>query len=565
MYKKIKFLIILVLLLSITPINGAMAEDTPWTSFPSMESVPLDKTFTVLFNKPVTLQDIKSIEILQESKPVPVKVITKDNKALVTPESLLKENTSYELRVQISKKKYQMKFKTIGKTMEQKISYEGIKDVSSIFSENQLIKGLHHYTANLGEGHPINIYVTDDYEKKYGKGFSYDETISIVNSISEFRNTKPYTTRLGTLDIFFYTNESNTPLPSNYQAVIGSRQTNNGDGTATEMLMNASTMPYDFRSSYVHEFIHYFDYQSFINEYPNPQTFEKYWGPNYRFWLLEGGAEYGGYFFYDYPENTKNNLRKDFVENTKESILKYAKSQGGGKKDLLYDVELNSFDDINLASSNNYGITLSLFWYLVEQYGYDHVYDYVKYIADNFKGKQTISIEDKKKTAIRFFNKTEEEVLQDWLTYFNYFGGELQEYKETTIGTANHIFSDSSTLLPPSLDLTLGNLIDGRYKFALNISEWIPEVGDPQAYSFREKSTKSFQLVSENQETVNVVRDDGFFTERLTNGDQLYAFDFFIPVHEVKKIKKGIEYKIVPVNNDSPYKWVIPDNIIFKW
>ncbi|MFJ8064800.1 Ig-like domain-containing protein [Psychrobacillus sp. NPDC096426] len=559
------WILVLTLFISLVPVTKTSAACSEWITLPELKEVPLSKVFTVTFNKEVTLGDIDSLEIFQGQESIPVKIEAKEKQAFVTPVNKLTPNTKYEIRIVIGAKRYIMTEQTVGTASSETLTYEGIKDVRSSFADGQLIKDVHHYSADFGEGHPINIYVTDDYEKRYGKGFSYDETISIVNSIESYRKTKPYTTELGTLNIFFYTNESNTALPKEHQAVIGSWRSNTGDGVAAEMLMNGSMMPYDFRSSYVHKFIHYFDFQSFITEKNNPRTFEKFWGPNYRLWLLEGGAEYGGYFFYNYPENSKNNLKKDFVLPTRESILDYAKAQGRGKDNLILDIELDSFDDIDRASSNNYGVTLSLFWYLVEQYGYNHVYDYVRYIGDTFEGQQLITKEEKDNTAIKFFGKTEEQILQNWLDYFNYFDGKLQEYKETKTGTVNYVFRQGNPLLPHYVDAELGLRKDGTYHFAVNISEWIADMDYTQAYTFREKSTFEFQLNADGYPPVNVKRTIGFFTDTLSQDQRLFAFDFYISKEEQSKLVKGVDYKLQPLGNDSTYKWVIPDHLTFKW
>ena len=237
-----------------------------------------------------------------------------------------------------------MKFQTENTITNEQLSYQGKVDVKSRTANNQLVKDINHYIAKPNEGNPINIYVTDDYEIKYGKGFAYEETISIVNSIIAERKINPFAQPDGLLDIFFYTNESNTVLDKNVQALISFGQRSEyGTPIASEMLMNGSMMPYDFRSSYVNEFIHFFDFHSFIYKGNNNNTFSNYWGIIYNFWLIEGGAEYGGYFFYNYPKNTYNTLKKDFIQPNRTSILNYAKQQGGYKKNLLYDVELNSF------------------------------------------------------------------------------------------------------------------------------------------------------------------------------------------------------------------------------
>ena len=443
------------------------------------------------------------------------------------------------------------------------ITYKGLTDAKSQYADNKTIRNLNHYVVNMGEGNPIDLYVTDDYENRYGKGFAYDETISIIESIEKYRNEKPYTARMGTLKIFFYTNESNTPLPSNYQAVTGSWYGNQGAGMPTEMLINGSNMPYDFRTTFVHEFFHYFDFQSFITLYQS--SFAKYWGNDYSFWLLEGGAEYGSYFFYDYPKNTKNHLREKVVQMDREQILNYAIYQSGGKTNILYNMELDSFDDIYEASANNYGVTLSLFWYLVEQYGYEEVYDYVRFVGETFKTSTTITQSQKDETARKFLGKTEKEVLKDWLEYFNYFNGELQEFEETTIGIANHVLQKGGSLNHPQFDERLGIQDDGSYIFAVNIEGWVPEYGDSQAMSFSSKSTISFTLSAEGYESVDIKRNYHFYTGTLLTGEPLYAFGFEIPASEQTKLVKGVKYNIIPHNNDSIYQWIISDDMLFEW
>lgn len=557
-------MIILALLILVPPPKVSMASTYEWITLPEMQDVPLSKTFTVTFNLPVTIEDIDGIVIYQGGKFLPAEIKVSGKQAFVTPVHAFSPNTHYDLRVFIDNKRYNMNFHTVKDTpLEGEVTYQGITDVKSQFANNQLIKNVHHYIADMGEGHPINLYVTDDYETRFGKGFAYEETVSMIQSIESYRQTKPYATPLGTLDIFFYTNESNTPLPKDYQAVIGSWSGNNGEGMPSEMLMNGSTMPYDFRTSYVHEFIHYFDFQSYISQYG--RAFEKFWGPNYQFWLLEGGAEFGGYFFYKYPENTKNHLRKDFVQPNRESILNYAKAQGGNKRNLLYDVELNSFDDIYKASSNNYGITLSLFWYLVEQFGYEELYSYVRYIGETFEGKTTITQEEKDKATIKFFGKTEETILKDWLYYFDNFGGELVEYQEITTGTANQLFFGDNPLLPNDVQENVKIHSKSGVNFLINIQEWIKELDHTQSHSFREHMTKEFRLTSSGHETVMVNFTGAYYTGALTDGNLLHAYQFNISESEMLKLKKGIDYKIEPVNNDSKYKWTFPDEVTFKY
>ena len=139
---------------------------------------------------------------------------------------------------------------------------------------------------------------------------------------------------------------------------------------------------------------------------------------------------------------------------------------------------MNSFDDIYKASSNNYGITLSLFWYLAEQFGYDEIYDYVRYIGENFSASKPITQEQKNETAIKFFGKTEEQILKDWLLYFDTFDGELTPYSELTTATVNHVMFEDNTLLNSDVIQWKPQLSDHNAEsiyFLLNVKEWIKE------------------------------------------------------------------------------------------
>lgn len=561
-------LVIMLFILNTLPLHAVKADENEWLLLPEMKDVPLDKTFTINFNLPISTKDIDGIVIYQNNTFLPVEIETKNKQAFVKPVHKLSPNSTYEIRAFISNKRYKMQFHTVRVVEpEETMVYKGKTDVRSQFANNELVQNVHHYELSMGEGHVFNIYVTDDYEKQYGKGFAYDETIDIIKSIEKQRKVKPYTMKRAALNIFLYTNESKGPLPSNYQAVIGSWDTNFGEGIYSEMLMNGSTMPYDFRSSYVHEFVHYFDYQSYISQYGN--IYRNYWGQDYSFWLLEGGAEYGSYFFYDYPRNDKNQLFKNFVQPTKESIKQYAKNQGSNKQNLLYDLEMNSFDDIYKASSNNYGITLSLFWYLVEQYGYDEIYDYVRYVGENFSANQPITQQQKNETAVKFFGKTEEQVLKDWLKYFDTFDGELMPYSELTTAKVNHVMFEDNTLLNSDVIQWKPQLSDHNAEsiyFLLNVKEWIKEGDYSQSNTFRDYATNLFELKAEGYPTVQatatgLILSNGY----LTNGDALHSFEFNINATEAKKLAPNVNYTLVPIKNHDVYKWVVPEDVVFKY
>lgn len=452
-----------------------------------------------------------------------------------------------------------------GKQPKPKLTYKGKTSVTSQFANGKTVTKINRYVLNMGEGNPIDIYVTDDYDKRFGKGYAYTEIDKMVQSIMKHRNEKPYKEPKSALKIFFYTNESKTPLPTDYQAALGAWSANEGEGVPTEMIVNGSTMSYDFRTSLQHELYHFFDYQSFVIQ--NSQTYQNYWGNGWQFWLLEGGAEYSSYFFYKYPKNTKNQLRKDFVQDNKESIIAYAKAQGGNKENLLYDTELNSFNDIYKASNNNYGITLSLFWYLVKQYGYEKVYDYVRYIADNYSDKATISTSEKNKTAKKYFGKTEEEVLKDWLVYFDYFNGDLEHYEEITTGTANYAGNIEDPYVPQFIRDDVKNLPDtDGFNFIMNIQEWIEGQDYKQAHNFRDNMTRTFELSAKGYETVVAEASGAFYTNAFfENGKRVHAYHFVVKPEEQAKMVKGVEYSIKPINNHPTYKWVIPGDVKLKY
>nr|WP_281423164.1 stalk domain-containing protein [Paenibacillus oenotherae] len=299
------------------------------------------------------------------------------------------------------------------------LTYKGKTDVLSLRSNGQLVKKINHYELDMGEGKPISIYVTDDYERTYGNGFAYEEIKEMILSIEKKRGFKPYALSSSKLDVFFYTNESDTPLPANNQASaeVGTGQFNRGNGVPVEILMNGSNMHRDHRQILVHELYHYFDHQWVLN---NGETYTKYWGQDAYFWYMEGSAEYAAYSFYNYPANSKNMLRPYNITNDKESMLRYIKQQEGLKSNIK-NIQLNHFGDIMLVSNSNYGVTLSLFSYLSQQFGYDKVYDYISYVGQQFSNTSTITTAQRDDAAKQHFGKTEKQILNDWLVYFDYF------------------------------------------------------------------------------------------------------------------------------------------------
>ncbi|MFS1514310.1 Ig-like domain-containing protein [Chengkuizengella sp. SCS-71B] len=410
----ILFIVIVFLGYSIVvPQSISYAKYEEWTELPEMKEVPLVKTFTIQFNKQILVEDIDGIVIESEDMFIPVTIALKGDEATVTPVEYLRASTDYTLRIFLDNSRYYMNFST--EKTDENFIYMGKKDVVSDYAPDEIITGLNYHRLDMGKGNPIHIYVTDDYEEEFGKGFAYTEVEDMIKSIEKMKDLQPYENVKSSLDIYFYTDDSDTPFPENTQGKAASW------GNHTEILINGSTLPFDFRPVLSHEIVHYFDQQSSLDDKDKQKIYEEYWGEDYRFWLLEGGAEYIAYFHQKYPTNSFNDLDLISVKNSKSSIVKYVKKLKSNKAVLDKDIQLNSFDDIKRASDENYGVTLALFWYLAEEYGYEEVYEYVEYIGDHFEPEQSISGSEKDEIAKQFFDKTEEEILEDWLKYFDDF------------------------------------------------------------------------------------------------------------------------------------------------
>ncbi|NBI28535.1 Ig-like domain-containing protein [Chengkuizengella marina] len=409
------FFIVIVLLSysSVFPQSISYAKYEDWIKLPEKKEVPLVKTFTIQFNKQIFVEDIDGIVIESEDMFIPVTIGLKGNEATVTPVEYLRPNTDYTLRIFLDHARYYMNFST--EKTDENFLYMGKKDVVSEYAPDEIIPDLNYYRLDMEKGNPIRIYVTDDYEEEFGKGFAYTEIEDIIKSIEKIKDFQPYENVNSSLDIYFYTDDSDTPFPEKTQGKASSW------GEHTEILINGSTLPFDFRPVLTHEIVHYFDQQSSLDDQDKQEIYEKFWGEDYRFWLLEGGAEYSAFFHHKYTTNSFNDLDLISVKDSKSSIVKYVKKLKSNKAILDKDIQLNSFDDIKRASDENYGVTLALFWYLAEEYGYEEVYEYVEYIGDHFEPEQSISGSEKDEIAIQFFDKTEEEILEDWLEYFDDF------------------------------------------------------------------------------------------------------------------------------------------------
>lgn len=165
----------------------------------------------------------------------------------------------------------------------------------------------------------------------------------------------------------------------------------------------------------------------------------------------------------------------------------------------------------------------------------------------------------------RVFNKTEAEILQEWLEYYNYFDGGLTKYNEITTGTANRIFELNDPLLPDEVKSSAKQFSGNGYNFLINIVEWFDGQDYTQAQKFRDNMTKQFRLKAEGYNSILVEANLANYTGTLTNGDGLHAYHFVINPAEQQKVIKGVEYNIEPINNHPVYKWVIPSDIKFTY
>ncbi len=96
----LKYVFIVICFLSTSmsyPLDYAKAVSSDWLTIPGMTQVPLNKIFTVSFNKDVTLGDIDGMVIFHNGKFLPVTIETKGRQAYITPIHDLTRNTEYEL------------------------------------------------------------------------------------------------------------------------------------------------------------------------------------------------------------------------------------------------------------------------------------------------------------------------------------------------------------------------------------------------------------------------------------------------------------------------------------
>jgi hypothetical protein len=438
------------------------------------------------------------------------------------------------------------------------LTYLGKKDVSSKYADGKLIEDINHYALNMGEGKPINIYVTDDYDRRYGKGFAYEELKEMVTAIEKKKGFKPYALPDSSLDIYFYTNESGTPLPSDRQGATGAWSMNGGKGVPNEMIMNGSNIRRDLRQILVHELYHYFDYQSHI--IINRDTYNKYWGEDYFFWLMEGAAEYCSYFYYDYPANTKNQLKPYDVKD-KNSIIQYAIQQAGGKKNVMYDIPLETFADIKKASNTNYGVAVSFYWYLTNEFGPDKVNAYTKEIAERYTPQSVIAAKDREETAKKIFGKTEPQIMKEWLSEFNYFNGKLESFVEQTVATADYVLFENDPLLSEdSKDLFEKHNRPGGLNFSIGLKE---QAGQDE--NFRKYGPQNFKLTAKGNKTVMFRSAGGSAKVGLTDGRNYSVYQFLIEDGELVNLVKGVEYTIEPLDNTGKYNWIIPTGLKFVY
>lgn len=274
------------------------------------------------------------------------------------------------------------------------------------------MKNIHHYSLDIPNAHPINLYVTDNYIKDFGLGYAYKEIKDMMDAVEKMRddNTRPYLMMGNSLSLVFYTNKTNDDsedyqLPVNVQAVC---QGNGFYGNMKSViLMNGGKMYIDFRTTLLHEIIHYYD----TNEYRYKGLASFGYGGD--FWYNEGAAEYGAYNYYELPKNTFNKLPVRMLK-TREQILDYARQQGSSAKPLVKKEKIIGFSDIREASKSNYGVALSFYWYLVSLYGERKIQEYISYVDQ----QPVMVASDLEAVTLNYFGKTEQEILNGWMMKF---------------------------------------------------------------------------------------------------------------------------------------------------
>lgn len=429
------------------------------------------------------------------------------------------------------------------------LTYHGKKNVvSGSLAEGKEVRNVNHYTFTMEEGNPINIYVTDAYDDLVGKGFAYEEVGAMIKAIATERKMKPYANKARILNLYFITNDPTLNLPLEYQAAA------NRNNNVSEVIMNADTMPYDFRDTLVHELYHYFDFHYYSDKYM--EIFDRYWGNDWRFWLLEGAAEYASYTIYDVPKNSHNTLTYEPFKGNKIAHIIEAKKQGGNRVNLLVDNGLDHFGKLFGASSNNYGITRSFYAYLVDVFGKSKIEEYTSTIYQQYGTTRQISNEMRDDTAKSIFGKTEKEILSDWLVYFEYFGGELQPFMEINSVTVQALYwKDDSDLPDWAREYTKMEPVSNFYVRVKDSSDQ-----DWHYDNFLQQSTQQFRLVADGEEKLSVSRKGGFYTGGF-NGTHWHLQKFEIDPADYTKMKPGVKYHVEPVKNNSQYSWTFPENV----
>lgn len=269
---------------------------------------------------------------------------------------------------------------------------------------------VHYYELHNPSFPTIKVYVSDVYQQKYGMGYGYSEIEDIFISLMKEKNA---TSIFGAPPLTFYffsesqKNQPEIPMAKNRQAWANSQH------HQVEIFIYADSMPYDFRYTIVHEIVHYFDYKLLASD-----GIVNYWERPGRDWLIEGSAEYGSYFCYSYPPNSYNKLEGRSWLTDKAAIIRYTKLQGNGS--VSDPISQSRFFADVPQITNNYGVFLSLYWYLHTTYN-TKLMDYVSYVMNNYSNRSNISESEKNDVALNILGKSETEILSDWLSDFDYF------------------------------------------------------------------------------------------------------------------------------------------------
>lgn len=267
---------------------------------------------------------------------------------------------------------------------------------------NTSIPNLNRYVLDLGGTYPIDIYVSETYQKEFGEGFILDEIEDYFNFLTKEKNFKPYDVE--PLDIYLVTNKDQGVKKMVPQMI---RESDANDiSREAEIFIDGLSMDKDQRFTMVHEISHYYDllkYKQLRKAFKNSD------------WIFEGSAEYYSKVVKDYSPNTYNNLtpvwNDRFKTIEKQDFIDEAKFQSGGKT-VVMNYEINDYDELAKAVEGNYSVYNANYYYLVEKYGEASIIKMMDLIENGTSRKEAFD---------KAFGKSEKQLIKEMMEYFNYF------------------------------------------------------------------------------------------------------------------------------------------------